>query len=253
MSGAKIQPRDLAAMKGRGEKIAALTAYDYPMTRMLDEADVPVLLVGDSLGMVVLGYPDTTHVTMEDMVHHVRAAARAKPNALLIADLPFQSYTNPKQALANAERLLEAGAEGVKAEGGTAILEQINIITNRGIPFMGHLGMLPQHILEEGRYRIKGREEAEKEALIRDAEALEVAGAFALVLELVTPPVAETISGRLRIPTIGIGSGPNCDGQILVTHDLIGTFPWFTPKFVKPRLTVADDVREAVRNWMSAL
>lgn len=240
-------------MKARGEKIAALTTYDYPMTRWLDETGVPLLLVGDSLGMVVLGYPDTTHVTMEEMVHHVRAAARARPSALLIADMPYRSYDDPKQALANARRLLEAGAEGVKAEGGRDILEQARTIAGHGIPFMGHLGMLPQHILEEGCYRIKGKQESEKEALLRDAISLEEAGAFAIVLELVAPTVGSDISRRARIPTIGIGSGPDCDGQILVTNDLVGTFPWFTPKFVKPQLHAVDDMKAAVRRWMTSL
>jgi 3-methyl-2-oxobutanoate hydroxymethyltransferase len=245
----KVKPADLIGMKKRDQKIAALTAYDYPMTRMLDEAEVPFILVGDSLGMVVLGYPDTTHVKMEEMEHHVRAAARARPRALLGADLPYRSYESPEQAVANSRRLMAAGADAVKAEGGRSILPQVQAIIAAGIPFCGHLGMLPQHVIEEGGYKIKGRRDDEIAALHADAQALADAGAFAIVLELVTPPVARDISRRISIPTIGIGSGPDCDGQILVTHDLIGTFPWFTPRFVKPKLNAASQIREAVQRW----
>jgi 3-methyl-2-oxobutanoate hydroxymethyltransferase len=253
MTGAKVTPAHLRSMKAGRQKVAALTAYDYPMTRLLDEAGVPVLLVGDSLGMVVLGYPDTTHVTLAEMEHHVRAAARAKPRALLAADLPFHSYETPGQAVDSARRLIEAGAEAVKAEGGRAILPQVQAILAAGIPFMGHLGMLPQHVLEEGGYRIKGRQEDERVALLADAAALADAGVFALVLELVTPPVAAAITAAVPIPTIGIGSGPGCDGQILVTHDLVGAFPWFTPRFVQPRVQSAELVRAAVQDWMQSL
>ena len=236
-------------MKARGEKIAALTAYDFPMAKLLDEAGVPLLLVGDSVGMVVLGYPDTTHVTMAEMEHHTRAAARARPNALLGADLPFKSYETVSDAVANARRLIAAGAEFVKAEGGREILQQVKAIVGVGIPFMGHLGMLPQNVLEEGGYHIKGKKDEEHQRLLADAKALADAGAFAIVLELVTPPVAKEISQCLSIPTIGIGSGLDCDGQILVTHDLIGAFPWFTPRFVKPKVNCAAEIRSAVLIW----
>jgi 3-methyl-2-oxobutanoate hydroxymethyltransferase len=249
----KITATDIRAMKDRGEKIPALTAYDFPMAKMLDEAGVPLLLVGDSLGMVVLGYPDTTRVTMDEMEHHVRAAARAHPRALLGADLPFQSYQTPEAALANARRLAGAGAEFVKAEGGRDILPQVRAILDAGIPFCGHLGMLPQHVLEEGGYHIKGKQDAEHQALLEDARALAEAGAFAIVLELVTPPVAAEISAQIPIPTIGIGSGPDCDGQILVIHDLIGAFPWFTPRFVKPQANCAAEIKSAVAAWMNSL
>jgi len=240
-------------MKARGEKIAALTAYDYPMAKLLDEAAIPLLLVGDSLGMVVLGYPDTTHVTMAEMEHHVRAVARAKPNALLGADLPFRSYETVADAVANSKRLVTAGAEFVKAEGGRKILPQVRAIVSAGIPFCGHLGMLPQSVLEEGGYHVKGKKDAEHQALLDDAKALADAGAFAIVLELVTPPVAKEISGSISVPTIGIGSGPDCDGQILVTHDLIGAFPWFTPRFVKPLANCAAEIKSAVANWKNSL
>jgi 3-methyl-2-oxobutanoate hydroxymethyltransferase len=248
----KITVETIRAMKSRGEKIAALTAYDYPMAKLLDEAGIPLILVGDSLGMVVLGYPDTTHVTMAEMEHHVRAAARAKPRALLGADLPFKSYETVADAVANSKRLVAAGAEFVKAEGGRRILPQARAIVSTGIPFCGHLGMLPQSVLEEGGYHIKGKKDAEHQALLDDAKALTDAGAFAIVLELVTPPVAKEISETISIPTIGIGSGPDCDGQILVTPDLIGLFPWFTPRFVKPQANCAAEIKSAVAAWKSS-
>jgi len=249
----KITVETIRAMKTRGEKIAALTAYDYPMAKLLDEAGVPLLLVGDSLGMVVLGYPDTTHVTMAEMEHHVRAAARAKPNALLGGDLPYHSYETVETAVADAKRLVAAGAEFVKAEGGREILPQVKAIVAAGISFCGHLGMLPQHVLEEGGYRIKGKQDAEHQTLLDDAKALAEAGAFAIVLELVTPPVAKEISQAISIPTIGIGSGPDCDGQILVTPDLTGSFPWFTPRFVKPLVQCAAETKSAVAAWKKTL
>lgn len=249
MPATKVTPEDIRAMKARGERIAALTAYDFPMTRLLDQAGIPLILVGDSLGMVVLGYPDTTHVTMAEMEHHVRAAARARPLALLAADLPFRSYDSVETARANARRLFAAGAEAVKAEGGRAIIESVRAIIAEGMPFLGHLGMLPQHVIEEGGYHVKGRNEPEHRALLEDALALEQAGAFAIVLELVSPPVAREISQRVSIPTIGIGSGPDCDGQILVTPDLLGMLPWISLKHVKPKLNAAEQMRTVVADW----
>lgn len=252
MEPAKVTAETIRAMKGHG-KVAALTAYDYPTTRLLDECGVPLILVGDSLGMVMLGYPDTTHVTMADMEHHTRAAARAKPRGLLAADLPMNSYRTADEAVGSARRLLVAGAEAVKAEGGLAIAEQVRAIVAAGIPFLGHLGMLPQHVLEEGGYHIKGRAEAERQALLRDAQFLAEAGAFGLVLELVTGPVAREITAAVSVPTIGIGSGPDCDGQILVTNDLVGTFPWFTPRFVQPRMQAFAGMRTAIAEWRRSL
>ena len=186
--------------------------------------------------MVVLGYPDTTHVTLAEMEHHVRAAARAKPQALLAADMPFQSYQSPAQALATARRLIAAGAEAVKAEGGRAILPQVRAILADGIPFLGHLGMLPQSVLEEKGYHVKGKTDAERAGLLADAQALADAGAFALVLELVTPPVAREITRQIPIPTIGIGAGPDCDGEILVVTDLLGTSPGSIPASCEKKL-----------------
>jgi 3-methyl-2-oxobutanoate hydroxymethyltransferase len=251
VSETKITAEAIRAMKARGERVAALTAYDYPMARLLDETGIPLILVGDSLGMVMLGYPDTTCVTMAEMEHHVRAAARAKPRALLAADMPYRSYNTPAVALENARRLVAAGAEAVKAEGGCAIRDQVRAIVAAGIPYLGHLGMLPQSVREEGGYHIKGKKEAEHEALLADARALVEAGAFGIVLELVTPPVAREITQNVPIPTIGIGSGDDCDGQILVINDLVGTFPWFTPRFVKPKLRAAEQMRSAIRQWRS--
>lgn len=248
----RISPEQIISMKGR-ERIPALTAYDFPMTRLLDEAGIPLLLVGDSLGMVVLGYPDTTSVTMAEMEHHVRAAARAKPRALLIADLPYRSYESPTEALANSQRLVAAGADGVKAEGGRQILPQVRAIRGAGIPFLGHLGMLPQHVIEEGGYHIKGKIEPEKQGLIEDARALQDAGAFGIVLELVLPAVARELTADIAIPTIGIGSGPDCDGQILVTSDLLGLFPWFTPRFVRPKLNAAEQMRSVIKEWKTTI
>ena len=249
----KITVETIRAMKTRGEKIAALTAYDFPMSKLLDEAGIPLMLVGDSLGMVVLGYPDTTHVTMAEMEHHVRAAARARPHALLGADLPYRSCETVAAGVKNARRLVAAGAEFVKAEGGQKILPQVYAIIAAGIPYCGHLGMLPQNVLKEGGYHVKGKTEVEHQALLADAKALADAGAFAIVLELVTPPVAAEIAARVPIPTIGIGSGDGCDGQILVTHDLVGLFPWFTPRFVKPRANCAAEIRPAVAAWKQSV
>lgn len=252
MQAPKVTAEALRAMKGRAP-LAALTAYDYPTTRLLDEAGVPLVLVGDSLGMVVLGYPDTTSVTLAEMEHHTRAAARARPRALLAADLPANTYGTPAEAVASARRLVAAGAEAVKAEGGVVIADVVRALRAEGMPFLGHIGMLPQHVREEGGYHIKGRREPERRALLADAEALAEAGAFAIVLELVAPTVAAEITRTVPIPTIGIGSGPDCDGQILVINDLVGTFPWFTPRFVRPRLHAFEQMRAAIVAWRESL
>lgn len=231
--------------KPQGKKIAMLTAYDYPTARLLDEAGVDTILVGDSVGMVVLGYPDTTSVTMEDMVHHTRAVARGTLRAALIADLPIHSYDTAKQAVANARRLIEAGADAVKLEGGVSHAERIAAITGAGIAVVGHIGMLPQSVREEGGYKIKGKTPEAAELLLQDALAVEAAGAVAVVVELVKHDVMAPLSAALRIPTIGIGAGEDCDGQVLVIHDLVGLFPWFTPKFVQPLAAVGVAIREA--------
>ena len=248
----KITADNIRQMKGR-EPIAALTAYDYPMAKMLDGCGVPLLLVGDSLGMVVLGLPDTTGVTMDHMVHHTNATARAEPRALLAADLPVGACRTMDEALANSRRLVEAGAEAVKAEGGLEICECVRAIVDDGIPFLGHLGMLPQRVNEEGGYRIKGRRPDERTTLLEDAPALADAGAFAIVLELVEPAVAAELTAALPVPTIGIGSGPDCDGQILVTTDLWATSPDYIPKHVQPNEAVITEMEKAIVEWKDSI
>jgi 3-methyl-2-oxobutanoate hydroxymethyltransferase len=246
----KITPETIREAKARGEKIPALTAYDYPTARLLDEAGVPVLLVGDSLGMVVLGYPDTTQVTLADIRHHVAAVARAKTSALVVADLPYHTYQTEQNAVANAHILMEAGAEAVKLEGGKTVVPEIKAMIAAGIPVMAHIGMLPQSVKEEGGYKIKGRSDEEQERLLEDAFAVQEAGAFAVVMELVKVEFAGVLTSKLKIPTIGIGSGPDCDGQILVSHDLIGAFPWFRPKFAVAKADVASAIRGAAEGFV---
>lgn len=245
----KPTPATLRASKASGRRLAALTAYDYPTARLLDECGLDLLLVGDSLGMVVLGHPDTTHVTMADMIHHTRAVARGVKKTLVATDLPAGSCTTPGLAVENSRNLLEVGADFVKIEGGSECLPAIEAILADGIPLIGHLGMLPQRVLEEGGYHIKGKSMAEAERLISDALAIDQAGASAIVLELVHAPLAAAISDQVSCPTIGIGSGNECDGSILVLHDLIGLFPWFRPKFAQPRADIASTIQQAVRDY----
>ncbi len=240
----------LSDMKQRGEKIAVLTAYDYPTARLLDEAGIDLLLVGDSLGMVVLGYPDTTLVTLDEMIHHTRAVARGSQRAPILADMPIATYDTPEQAVASAQRLIEAGAHAVKLEGGASHVPQIRALVAAGIPVMAHIGMQPQRVRIEGGYRVKGKTPAEAESLLADAHAIEQAGSFGLLLELVKADVAQSITAGISVPTIGIGAGIHCDGQVLVTHDLIGFFPWFRPKFVTPAADVAEAVRSAAAEFI---
>lgn len=242
---ASIAMQQWIEKKERGDRITALTAYDYPTARLLDEAGIDIILVGDSLGMVVLGDQDTTEVTLDAMLHHTRAVARAVQRALLVADMPIHTYDTPEQAVATARALTAAGAQAVKLEGGASHRAQIEAVVGATIPLMAHIGMLPQSVRQEGGYKLKGRTDAEAAALLSDARAVEAAGAFSLVLEIVAAETARQITNAVRIPTIGIGSGVSCDGQILVTHDLIGLFPWFTPKFVKPEADVAGEIRKA--------
>ena len=248
----KKHPDFLKEAKAHGRKLAALTAYDYPTARLLDECGLDFLLVGDSLGMVVLGYPDTTLVTMDDMVHHTRAVARGVTATWVVSDLPVGSYSSPELGVQNASRLVEAGADAIKLEGGFECLEAIEAIIGAGIPMVGHLGMLPQHVREEGGYHIKGKNGDEAGALWESALALDQAGVSAIVLELVHSPLAAQISQSMQMPTIGIGSGPDCDGQILVLHDLVGLFPWFRPRFAQPRADVAPEIQKAVREFAEA-
>ena len=235
--------------KKAGQTLVCLTAYDYPAARLLDESGVDLILVGDSLGMVVLGYPDTTEVTLDDMLHHTRAVARGVERATVVADLPKGAYHDPSSALVNARALISAGADAVKLEGGRSQAGTISALVEQDIPVLAHIGMLPQQIREEGGYKIKGRTPQQADRLEEDAAAVELAGAFGVVLELVTPPLAEKISKTLAIPTIGIGSGMGCDGQIRVLHDVIGLYPWFRPRFVEPKADVAGEIRRAVESF----
>lgn len=241
----------IRARKG-GSPIAVLTAYDYPTARLLDDCGIDILLVGDSLGMVVLGFPDTTHVTLADMLHHVAAVARAKPNALIVGDLPIHTYETPAQALETANRLVAAGAEAVKLEGGVRQAAKIRAITAAGIPVMGHLGMLPQRVIEEGGYRKKGKTPEQADAIREGALAIIDAGVFAIVLESIVPETARLISAQLPVPTIGIGCGNDtCDGEVAVITDLLGSYPWFIPPFARPEANLAGDTRAAVTRYIS--
>lgn len=243
----------LRKRKSSGPPISSLTAYDYPHARLLDEAGIDLILVGDSLGMVVLGYPDTTHVNMEHMLHHTAAAARGTTKALLVADLPIDSYSNPKQALANARRLTAVGAEAIKLEGGVRQVDKVRAILDDGIPVLGHLGMLPQRVIEEGGYKKKGKSDEEAESLLEGARALQDAGCFGIVLESVIPEVAKSLTENLDIPTIGIGCGDhNCDGEIAVLTDVIGSYPWFVPPFATQRANVANNISSAVKGYIDA-
>lgn len=246
----KASIAEFRGFKREGRRLATLTAYDYPTSRLLDDCGLDFLLVGDSLGMVVLGHPDTTQVTMADMLHHTRAVARGAEKTPVVSDMPVGSCATVDLALENARQLRNAGADAVKIEGGRELLSAIEAIIADGIPVIGHLGMLPQQVVVEGGYHIKGRTDSEAERLQADAGALDRAGVGAIVLELVHPPLAEAISGAVACPTIGIGSGGGCDGSILVLHDLIGLFPWFRPKFAKRRADVSTEILQAVRGYV---
>lgn len=244
----------LAALRERkriGPKVAVLTAYDYPTARLLDEAGVDLILVGDSLGMVVHGLPDTTGVTMDMMVMHTAAVCRGVKRAPVIADLPFASYRTPEEALTNAHRLMDCGAAAVKLEGGAAHLPEIKAIIAAGIPFVGHIGMLPQSVKEEGGYKKKGKTADQITTLLADAKALDQTGACAMVLESIVAEVAAQITASVNAITIGIGAGSATNGQVLVTPDLIGSFPWFRPPFAKARADVASETLRAVREYLS--
>ncbi len=247
---AQQKANSLRSRKGH-RPLTALTAYDYPTARLLDECGVDLLLVGDSLGMVVLGFPDTTHVTLDHMLHHVAAVARAQPKALVLGDLPIHSYDTPAQALETALKLVAAGAEAVKLEGGVSQAEKILAITRAGIPVIGHLGMLPQSVLEEGGYRKKGKTPEQTELLLQDAHALVDAGVSAIVLESVIPATARLITDSIKVPTIGIGcGGSTCNGEVAVITDLLGSFPWFVPPFATPEADLAAATRVAVERYI---
>lgn len=242
------------AAKG-GEKLTMLTCYDYSMARIMDESGVNCLLVGDSLGMVMLGYPDTISVTMEDMIHHSAAVARGVENALLICDMPFlSSQCGVEETVRNAGRLLKEGrAHAVKMEGGAEFVPEVEALTRASIPVMAHIGLTPQSVNALGGYRVRGRDMEAARKLVEDARALEKAGAFGLLLECVPAPLAEKITGVVRIPTIGIGAGPGCDGQVLVWQDMLGLTGGHTPKFVRRFADAGGMLRQAFTDYQQAV
>ncbi|MCE2404923.1 MAG: 3-methyl-2-oxobutanoate hydroxymethyltransferase [Dehalococcoidia bacterium] len=249
----RVTVRDVRAMKARGERIGMLTAYDYTSSRLADGAGVPIILVGDSLGMVVLGHDSTVPVTMDQMVHHVQAVSRGARRALIVGDLPFMSYhVDVGRALDNAARLVqEGGAHAVKLEGGEVVAETVRRVVDCGIPVMGHVGLTPQSVNTFGGYRVRGRTREEAAGILRDAEALEGAGAFAVVLELVPDALAAAVTRRLSIPTIGIGAGPRCDGQVQVLHDILGLYQEFVPKHTRRYANLAETISAAFAQYMN--
>jgi 3-methyl-2-oxobutanoate hydroxymethyltransferase len=250
---ARVTAPQIIEMKRRGELVSVVTAYDFPTARLADEAGVDILLVGDSLGTVVLGYDSTLPVTMADMLHHTRAVTRAHPRALVVADMPFMSYqASDEQAVANAGRLVQhGGADAVKLEGGERVIGAVRRIVAAGIPVMGHLGLTPQSVLAFGGYRVQARGEADQERLAREAAGLQQAGCFALVLEGIPSRLGAHVSRELTIPTIGIGAGPGCDGQVLVSHDLLGLTQGHVPKFVRRYAELGDETRRAFERFVA--
>jgi len=244
------KPTVLELKRQKGARLAMLTAYDYPTARLVAEAGVDLILVGDSLGMVVLGYDSTVPVTMDDMVHHTKAARRGAPEAFVIADMPFLSYGTAADALANAARLMkDARADSVKLEGGTEVVPIVEALVRAGVPVLGHVGLTPQTASALGGYKLQGKDEAQARKIVEDAVALEAAGCWGVVLELVPAPLAKLVTERIGIPTIGIGAGPHCDGQVLVFHDLVGMFSGFTPTFVKRYAEAGASIKDAVARY----
>jgi 3-methyl-2-oxobutanoate hydroxymethyltransferase len=251
MTRRKTTLLDLQEKKQNGEPITMLTAYDYSGGLLVDGAGIDVILVGDSLGMVMLGLESTVPVTMDEMLHHCRAVARGARHAFLVGDMPFMSYElDPREAVRNAGRFLkEGGMDSIKLEGGVAAAETVAAITRAGIPVMGHIGLTPQSASKLGGFRVQGKTAASAGQLLADARALQEAGAFAIVLEAVPAPVATAISQRLAVPTIGIGAGPGCDGQVLVYHDLLGLFDRFTPRFVRRYANLSETIGAALAQF----
>lgn len=248
----KVTTVSIRQMKKTGDKITMLTAYDYATAMLMDDAGIDIILVGDSLGMVVMGYESTIPVTMEEMIHHTKAVTRGTKRAMVIGDMPFMSYqVSPSDALTNAGRFMkEAGAHGVKLEGGRAMAETIRKIVETGIPVMGHLGLTPQSVHQLGGYRVQGKDKGTAQRILEDAKIIEDAGAFSLVLECVPASLAKDITASLVIPTIGIGAGVHCDGQVLVVNDMLGLFDVFTPKFVKRYAELGGEMREAFSQYI---
>ncbi len=244
----------LQQMAGRGEKIAVLTAYDASFAQLCEQAGVEVLLVGDSLGMVLQGASSTLAVTLHDMQYHTRCVAKGAHNAYIVTDMPFGSYQqSPEQAFRNASRLMAAGAHMVKLEGGTVMSETVRFLVERGIPVCGHLGLTPQSVHQLGGYRVQGKDEAQAQQLIADAQALADAGAGMLVLEMVPAALAKAITDSVRIPTIGIGAGVDCSGQVLVLHDMLGIYPGKSPRFVRNFMQDASSIPQALEHYVKAV
>ena len=251
MTRKKVTILDLLRKKKEGEPITVLTAYDYPSAQLVDQAGIDVLLVGDSVGMVVMGLEGTAAVTMDEMLHHCRAVARGANTAFLVGDMPFMSYqASVSEAVRNAGRFIkEAQMDSIKLEGGQEMAPTVQAIVNAGIAVMGHIGLTPQSVSRLGGYRVQGKTADDAIRLLDDALALEKAGCYSIVLEAVPAPVAEAISQRLAIPTIGIGAGIGCDGQVLVYHDMLGLFDRFTPKFVRQYASLSQEIRQAVEAY----
>ncbi|MBM3120103.1 MAG: 3-methyl-2-oxobutanoate hydroxymethyltransferase [Chloroflexi bacterium] len=249
----RVTISEIKEMKAKKEKIVMLTSYDYSTAKLVDEAGIPLILVGDSLGMVLLGYESTIPVTMDEMIHHTKAVVRGTKKALVIGDMPFMTYhTNISDALRNAARFIqEGGAQAVKLEGGVTVAETVKRIVECGIPVMGHIGLTPQSIHQLGGYKVQGKTPEIAEQLLKDARALEQAGAFAVVLELVPAPLSNLITQKLSIPTIGIGAGPDCDGQVQVIPDLLGLFSDFVPKHAKQYAKLAGLIRAALADYIA--
>jgi len=247
----KITILDIYKKKAEGRKITMLTAYDYPTAQIVDQAGIDMILVGDSLGMVVQGVSSTLPVTMDEMIYHTKMVSRGAVSAMVVGDMPFLSYQTQKaEAVRNAGRFLkEAGAEAVKLEGGTQMAEAIRTIVDAGIPVMAHIGLTPQYMHTLGGFKVQGKDEATREKILADARSVQDAGAFSVVLEAMPASLAKEIQTMLNIPTIGIGAGPDCDGQVLVLHDLLGLFDRFTPKFVKKYVNLKDQALKAVKEY----
>ncbi|MEW6244035.1 MAG: 3-methyl-2-oxobutanoate hydroxymethyltransferase [Bacillota bacterium] len=251
MAKVKATIPGLLKAKKEGQKIRMVTAYDYPTAVIIDQTDIELILVGDSLGMVMLGYEGTVPVTMDEMIHHTKAVVRGARNTFIVGDLPFMSYNvSVEQAVTNAGRIMkEGGADCVKLEGGLDFADTVRAIVRAGIPVMGHIGLTPQTASALGGFKVQGKDMESARQIYEDALALEEAGAFALVLEAIPAPLAKIITEKLRIPTIGIGAGVHCDGQVLVLHDLLGLFNRFVPKFVKRYAKMDDSIREALNTY----
>lgn len=251
MERKKLTPVDIQAMKKEGRKITMLTAYDYPTALLVDRAGIDIILVGDSLGMTVLGYENTLPVTMEEMIHHTKAVTRGAKYALIIGDMPFMSYnTSEREAILNAGRFMKEGkADAVKLEGGAGVKEIVRAIVKAGIPVMGHIGLTPQTISMLGGFKVQGKDAQAAQKIIDDALSLEDAGAFSVLVEAIPAPITQRITERLKVPVIGIGAGVHCDGQVLVVHDMLGLFDRFTPKFAKRYVNLSEQMLQAFESY----